>query len=289
MKPANLSNIQHVYDAMVNSDKLPSTCLLCIDGELCELGHIIPKFVMRWLKLASKKSKFYLNNTITEVPDTLALRILCKSCEDRFSHYEKFFVDKFFKKYYRKQEHNEFCEEVYYFALSIAWRIMASAPIMQGEKSGDKYYRALRDAIRPHLLDPNISVEADVYIFLANEVAANLPEKDLRENLLNFSIRQGISAQNLVYDGTCFLATLAPIPLVHFKLGAYYFIVAYQGYLQDLTFDKKIEPSEHGKIHLLRYSKELVGFLHYISNGDFLEVVESAIPTDGKYNRVHLS
>lgn len=287
MKPANLTNNQHVYDVLVNSDKLPSTCLLCLDGELCELGHIIPKFVMRWLKLASKKSEFYLNNTKTEVSDTLALRILCRNCEDCFGHYEKFFVDKFFKKYYRKKEQNGFGEEVYYFALSVAWRIMASTPMMRGEDSGDKYYSALRDAIRPHLIDPRTSVEADVYVFLADDVAASLPAKDLREKSLNFSVRQGIFCQTLECDGTPFIATVAPLPLVHFKLGAYYFIVAYQGHLHRLTFHKKIEPSEHAKIHLLRYSEELVGFLHHISNGDFLEVVESAIPTNGKYNRVH--
>jgi len=288
MKPANLSNNQRVYDVLVNSEKLPSTCLLCIEGELCELGHIIPKFVMRFLKSASNKSTFYLNNTKTKAQDTLALRILCKNCENRFSHYEKFFVDKFFKKYYRKREHNGFGEEVYYFALSVAWRIMASTPIMKGEDSGDQYYRALRDSIRSHLIDPKMSVEADVYIFLANDVAANMPAKDLREDFLNFSVRQGIFAHTLVYDGTSFNATVAPLPLVHFKLGAYYFIVARQDHLHLLTFHKKIEPSEHGQIHLLRYSEELVGFLHHISNGGFLEVVESAIPTDGKYNRVQL-
>ena len=289
MKPANLSNNQRVYDVLVNSGKLPSTCLLCLDGELCELGHIIPKFVMRWLKLASKKSRFYLNNTKTDVSDTLALRILCKDCEDCFSHYEKIFVDKFFKKYHRKEKQNEFGEDVYYFALSVAWRIMASTPMMQGEDSGDQYYRALRDAIRPHLIDPNTSIEVDVYVFLADDIAASLPAKDLRENLLHFSVRQGIFAQTLEYDETHLIATVAPVPLVHFKLGAYYFIVSFQDYLHRLTFHKKIEPLEHGKIHLLRYSEELVGFLHHISNGDFLEVVESAIPTNGKYNRVHSS
>lgn len=286
MKPANLSNNQRVYDALVNSDKLPSTCLLCLDGELCELGHIIPKFVMRWLKLASKKSKFYFNNTETEVSDTLALRILCKDCEDSFSHYEKIFVDKFFKRYYRKQEQNGFGEEVYYFALSVAWRIMASTPMMRDEDGGDRDYRALRDAIRPHLIDPKTSVGVDVYILLADDLVANLPAKDLRENLLHFSVQQGIFAQTLEYDETPFVATLTPVPLVHFKLGAYYFIVAYQGHLQSLTFHKRIKPSEHERIHLLRYSKELVGFLHHISNGDFFEVVESAIPTNGKYNKI---
>lgn len=286
MKPANFSNNQRVYDALVNGGKLPSSCLLCLDGELCELGHIIPKFVMRWLKLASKKSKFYLNNTKTEVSDTLALRILCKDCEDCFARYEKIFVDKFFKRYYRKQEQNGLDEDVYYFALSVAWRIMASTPMMRGEDSGDRYYRGLRDAIRPHLIDPKTSVEVDVYVFIADDVAASLPAKDLRENLLHFSVRQGIFAQTLEYDGTPFIATVAPVPLVHFKLGAYYFIVASQGHLHGLTFHKEIEPSEHGKIHLLRYSEELVGFLHHISNGDFLEVVESAIPTNGKYNKV---
>lgn len=288
MKPANLSNNQRVYDALVNSEKLPSTCLLCLDGELCELGHIIPKFVMRWLKLASKKSKFYFNNTETEVSDTLALRILCKNCEDNFARREKNFVDGFFKKYYRKQEQSGFGEGVYYFALSVAWRIMVSTPMMRDEDDGDKYYRALKDAISPHLLKPGTNVEVDVYIFLADDLVANLPAKDLREKLLRFSVQQGIFVHTLEYDKTPFVATPKPVPLVHFKLGVYYFIVAFQNHLHLLAFDKRIEQSEHEKIHLLRYSNELVGFLHHISNGDFLEVVESAIPKNVEYNKIYL-
>ncbi|MFC3532313.1 hypothetical protein ACFOLG_08955 [Vogesella facilis] len=281
----NLSNNQSVYDCLINGQKLPQTCLLCSEGELHKLGHIIPKFVMRWLKFASKKSSFYLNNTETEVSDTLAIRILCDKCEDIFSRHEKAFVDNYFKKYYRKTNPGVISEDIYYFSLSVAWRIMISTPMMRGEEIGDTYYRKLRDIVGSYLIQPNKSIEVDVYVFLADEIAANLPIKSCRTNLLNFSIRQGIFVQNLMYNDY-FRATVAPIPLVHFKLGAYYFIVACQDYLQRLSFHKIIDSSKESKVHLLRYSDDLVGFLNHISNGGFLEVIESAIPRDSKYDRI---
>ncbi|MBH2018421.1 MAG: hypothetical protein I8H91_02410 [Burkholderiales bacterium] len=288
MKSTNLSNNKHIYDNQINYNKLPSSCLLCSEGALGELGHIIPKFVMRWLKRASKKEEFYLNNTAVKVADTLALKMLCNKCEDIFSEHEKFFTDQYFKRHYRKTPPAEISGDIYFFALSIAWRIMISTPMMQGEENSEKYFRELRDIVKAYLLQPNERAKIDVYVFYANEISANLAAQYYKANLLNFSVRQGIFAHYLIYDDINCCATLSPIPLVYFKLGAYYFIVADQNHLQLLTFPKKIEATEGGKVHILRYSEGLIGFLNHISNGDFDEVDKSIIPLNIKYDRISL-
>ena len=77
MTTTNFSNNQRVYDPMINGDKLPSSCLLCSKGELNKLGHIIPRFVMKFLKEASKEDKFYFYNMKKSVFDTIAMRMLC--------------------------------------------------------------------------------------------------------------------------------------------------------------------------------------------------------------------
>jgi hypothetical protein len=288
MELINFSTNQRVYDGMIDCNKLPSSCLLCSEGKLEEFGHILPKFVMRWLKRASKKNEFYLNNTKQKVPDTLALKILCKNCEDLFSKYEKSFTDQHFKKHYRKELPAAINDDIYFFALSIAWRIMASTPIMRGQEDGEKYYREFRDVVKSYLLKPDESAEIDVYTFRANEIVINLPEQHYKPNILNFSVVQNIFVRNLIYDKINCRATLFPIPLVYFKLGVYYFIVGYRNYLQNLTFPKKMEATEGGRVYILKYTYELMGFLNCISNWDFYEVDKSIIPLNIEYNKTRL-
>lgn len=278
---------QPVYENLIAVEKLPSSCPLCPCGEsgdLVELGHIIPKFVMRWLKDASKKKFFYLNNTHTNITDTIALRILCKKHERIFSGHEKNFTDTYFKKYYRNQSPPEMGGDIYYFALSVAWRILASTRMMKATEKTPVTYDELEEEIKEYLIAQKKNVGIEVYCFHAEEIIANLNHKLHNSNLLRFSIRQGIFLDYLKHNSNM-LATVAPIPLVHFKLGAYYFIVTHKYYLQRLAFNKKIEPSKDSpNVNILRYSEELIGFLKHIANGDFDEVVDSAIPKNIVFN-----
>lgn len=256
MTSTNFSNNQRIYDPLINGDKLPSSCLLCSEGELDKLGHIIPKFVMRWLKRVSKKKEFYLNNKPVKIADTIAIKILCNECEKEFSSHERNFTEKYFKTYYRKKFPIEFSHDIYFFALSIAWRILVSTPMMHGEENSEKHFNAISKTIKTYLLQPDKNVEIDVYVFHADEIAENLPEQHYNRNILQFSISQGIFSQQLKYNDN-FIATPGRIPLIYFKLGVYYFIVADQNHLQMLTFPKKIETLGKSKVHVLKYSSEL--------------------------------
>lgn len=288
MTTTNFSNNQRVYDPMINGDKLPSSCLLCSKGELNKLGHIIPRFVMKFLKEASKEDKFYFYNMKKSVFDTIAMRMLCDECEEAFSVHEKLFVDEYFKTYYREKLYAVIDDKIYFFALSVAWRILVSTPIMKGHEDSANYCRDLIKDIGSYLLQPNKAAEIDVYIFHAKDIMEKLPKESYNANLLKFSIRQGIFLQNPNYTigDSVFRATLAPIPLVYFKLGVYYFIVTYQNHLQSLSFIGEIEKADMGRVHTLGYSIELIGFLHHISNDDFLEVEEKDIPRGIEYNSI---
>lgn len=278
----------HVYDTLIQNDKLPTTCLLCTHGELDEVGHVIPKFVLRWLKKqAGKKAGFFLNNTQVIVPDTLALKMLCKKCEAKFSTHEKNFTDRYFKKYYRSREAVKVGGDMYFFALSVAWRILASTRLTNEGDEMKKYCDRLEDIIKSYLNQPHQNVEVDVYAFHAVEISTNLSKDHYNDNLLRLSIRQGIFCQNLYLpNGT--LVTLCPLPLVHFKLGAYYFIVADQNYIQSLAFYKIFRKVEgENKVYTLEYSSELMGFLNHIGNAYFNEVDKSVIPQYIRYDVIH--
>jgi len=286
MATTNLSNIQRVYDSRINGNQLPSSCLLCLDGELNKFGHIIPALVLRWLKSASKKKDFFFNNSSEKVADTLAVKMLCDRCEEIFCTHEKYFTDKYFKKFYRNKSPEKIGDDIYFFSLSVAWRILVSTPMMKGEEDSGKYFSFLTESIRSYLLQPNEKTEVDVYVFHASDIVENLPEKHYNLNLLKYSVRQGIFAQRLmaVRNGSRFLLTPAPVPLVHFKLGVYYFLVACQDYLQSLTFLSNIERSDRGGVYVLKYSDELIGFLNYISNDRNFEVHKLRTLKNIEYN-----
>lgn len=288
MQHKEVTNNQKLYDEHFNKEMLPSKCLLCLEGELHEHGHIIPKFVMRWLKKASGLDSLHFNGTEEKTSDTIALRILCKHCEDKFDKHERQFTEGYFKPYYRGISPKSAKREIYSFALSIAWRILAITPFIKGSEKSETYCRILKDTISPHFFNPEKKVEVDVHIFSIDEVLKNIPPEQLNEKLLKFSISQGVFAHNLfMHPG--FKVTLQPLPIVHFKIGAYYFIVALQDHIKNLEFDKKLQSTRESNVYSLQYTKELVGFLRYISYPIFEEVAENALPNDVNYDVISIS
>ncbi|WP_347469075.1 hypothetical protein [Burkholderia stagnalis] len=286
-KYTDITNNKRTYDPLIVDDGLPSKCLLCPCEELDERGHIIPKFVMRWLKRANKINNFYFNNDEkSKVSDTMSLRILCPDCEDKFSSQEKFFTDNFFKRFYRGEQELAAGDNIYHFAMSVAWRILAVTPLMREHAGTNKYYKSLSDWTAHFLNSPAERVPVDVYFFHGKEIEENISSDSINRNLLKYSISQGIFCQNFrkMFGREAFRITKEPVPLVRFKLGIYYFLVAPSGYLQTLSFKKKIDSCEGDRVHVLHHSDELMGFLRHASNGDFNEVNGSVIPENLEYD-----
>lgn len=282
--PTNFSNNQRVYDPLIIGDKLPLSCALCSKGKLGRLGHIIPKFVMRWLKFSSKLNSFYFNNKQVKVSDTVSVRILCDKCEDAFSIHERNFTEKYFKKQYRGDDY-KINDDVYYFAISVAWRILLFSSFMRGEDGKDVYFNNLQNVMKTYLLKPDLNAEIDVHIFIADEISSNLSEGHYNAEVLKYSINQGAHAQ-ILYGEEGFIATWTKVPLVYFKLGEFYFFVSTKNYIKCLAFDKKFEVADGGRVFVMKYTDEWMGFLHHVSREGFLEIYDSAIPSDIEYNRI---
>ena len=66
-----------------------SACALCQDKSELELSHIIPKFVLRYLKETSAGFLRSAENPNTVVQDGEKHYMLCGKCEDLFSKYER--------------------------------------------------------------------------------------------------------------------------------------------------------------------------------------------------------
>lgn len=247
--------------------------MLCPDGKLDEYGHIIPKFVMRWLRRASKKENFYFNNSAkNKVADTVAIRFLCPECEDKFSAIEKNFTDHYFKRHYRNQSTSAPDDKVYGFALSVAWRLIGSQTLMKESAAVDGTFKSILLRASNFFLSPHIDSELSVYVLHAGEIEANMPASAISRSDLRYSIKHGLMAHEIFDASTRFRMTIGKIPLVYFKLGVYYFVVTLAGYFDHTLFlVQSIRTGIQHRIYQVKYSADFLGFLRWVSKGDISE------------------
>lgn len=98
-------------------------CALCHTETELELSHIIPKFVLRYLKSTSAGSIRSMENPNVTVQDGEKHYMLCGKCEDLFSTYEKQFADKLFHPYLKDQQKRfEYDTWLHFFLTSVSWR-----------------------------------------------------------------------------------------------------------------------------------------------------------------------
>lgn len=99
-------------------------CALCRETvEVLELSHMVPKFVVRYLKKTSVSAIRNLDNPDRVVQDSEKHYLLCGKCEDLFSTYETKFANTFFHPYMSggKKEF-QYDKDIYYFLTSLSWR-----------------------------------------------------------------------------------------------------------------------------------------------------------------------
>jgi len=114
-------------------------CRLC--GETCELqnSHIIPRFVIRWMKKSGPTP--FLRKAVD--PDTRIQdyheKLLCEDCEQIFSDWEgKFAANVFYPHVRGQKEKFEYGEWLYKFVLSISWRLLVSEMAVWHEEKHSK-------------------------------------------------------------------------------------------------------------------------------------------------------
>lgn len=114
-------------------------CALCHEFKELELSHIVPKFVIRYLKKTSFGAIRNMDNPNRIVQDGEKHYMLCGACEDLFSAYETKFANKFFYPYMidSKKEFN-YDQETYYFITSVSWRSLY-LDILDFVKNHDAY------------------------------------------------------------------------------------------------------------------------------------------------------
>jgi hypothetical protein len=101
-------------------------CRLCGVESTLQLSHILPAFVIRWLRESSGTGKIRLGTSPNRrVQGGLKRHWLCTSCENRLSRSETSFAEKLFYPYInRKSSKFIYCEWLLHFCVSISWRVL---------------------------------------------------------------------------------------------------------------------------------------------------------------------
>lgn len=98
-------------------------CALCGSDSKLELSHIIPKMVVRKLKETSVGNIRNVDNPNSTVQDSEKHYMLCGTCEDLFSDYEKYFSDVMFQPYIKDEKTQyDYDDRLFYFLTSLSWR-----------------------------------------------------------------------------------------------------------------------------------------------------------------------
>ena len=114
-------------------------CRLCGETRELQNSHIIPRFVIRWMKKSGPTP--FLRKVAD--PDTRIQdyheKLLCGDCEQSFSKWETRFANQVFYPHVRgKKDVFEYDEWLYKFVLSVSWRLFVSEMAVWHEKEHSK-------------------------------------------------------------------------------------------------------------------------------------------------------
>jgi len=119
-------------------------CKLCGNHAKLTESHVIPKFVINWLKQTSATG--YIRQGINpnlRKQDLAKLKLLCAVCETRFSRWEKRFAEDIFIPYQtRRQQSFRYDQWLLLFVVSLAWRtVIVEIESFQKNRSKELEYR----------------------------------------------------------------------------------------------------------------------------------------------------
>lgn len=161
-------------------------------------SHIIPGFVIRWLKRTSATGYLRSLETGERLQEGMREYLLCAACEQRLGRYEKRFAERIFLPYQNRPQPQVFAYEEWLlrFVVGLHWRVLAlypgsSHPIAQVFANAEREWRQ-------YLLEqsPNPGA-AEFHVYFADVVAHStieLPKK------FNWYMARSIDASHIYND-----------------------------------------------------------------------------------------
>ena len=104
-----------------------SACALCLTVGSLRQSHVIPAFVIRYLKATSATGYLRRPGSDRRVQDLSTEPLLCSDCEQRFGRWERTFsLEPFRKIQVEEFESFEYDHQLLKLAVSLAWRILVT-------------------------------------------------------------------------------------------------------------------------------------------------------------------
>ena len=192
-------------NSAAKTDPSHGSCSLCTSVGKLRNSHIVPKFVVQWLKQTGAGYLRQAVNPNKRKQDGPKEYLLCEKCEQMFSSRESYFADNvFFPLVGGKAADFVYDERLFYCFISILWRGLVSG-LKKGGVEGSKYLplvetaeRDWRDYLMGVLKAPKF---ADLHVFFS-DVATNdtIPVKGF-----NAYLTRAIDATVASSDIQCFV------------------------------------------------------------------------------------
>jgi len=191
-------------------------CKLCgIEDDLKE-SHIVPKSIYKWIKNTSATSFLRAGkNPNLRIQDGIKIRLLCGDCEQRFSSYEKYFIENIFKPINEVEPTEQtpvsfdYNDKLFYFINSIWWRIIHYNS-SNNELIKSKYWDVIQDCekeLKRFLLTFEYPINCDkIYINLLGYVEHAPPEY----KNVNYFFMRSVDPFIMFDDSACFFSLRIP-------------------------------------------------------------------------------
>ncbi len=118
---------------------MKGTCALYqIETDL-QKSHIYPKFAVKYIKETGSNYLRRFSNPNQRMQDALKPHLLGKRAEQDFSKRENWFAQNIFRKFLESDENLCYDENLYYFAVSFLWRVLAYN-LKRDSTIGERWY-----------------------------------------------------------------------------------------------------------------------------------------------------
>lgn len=190
-----------------------SKCALCREDRNLVDSHIIPKFIIKWVKHTSATG--YLRTIVrpnVRVQDSNKKELLCTDCEQYLSKLERYFDSNIFLPFQKKRDQRfKYDKRLQLFAISLSWRVMCSegeAPKKMSTALA-KRWRRTKELWRRQLTQGSFGSDTHehhlfFFDFIADDSSTDIPKK------FQWYTMRTMDATTAFTNDMCFIYTKLP-------------------------------------------------------------------------------
>src|SRR5690606_23835436 len=125
-------------------------------------------------------------------------------------------------KYYRGKTPSPIDDEVYNFAISIAWRLIVSTERLKDTQPKENTFEAIyslsESMMRDYLNNETEKCHHSVYALPTDKLTRNISKNLIDDNAIKYTIRQGLKAHLIADERRGIALSFIHLPIIHFKI-----------------------------------------------------------------------